>query len=156
MGNKMRNRYLKRWFIVGSALFLGILLTGCQTTESMATRIPAPGTQLAGQEYYSPGTAAAVTPSIDYTPNVDDTIPGTDSWSPRARQPLQIANEPEGRQISFEEPVSETKVPADDSEVIRISVGNGTAEPTVAAPAFDESVNSPDTDKENDRWMTRQ
>ena len=97
----MRNRYLKRWFFASSAVCLGILLTGCQTTESMATRIPPPGTQLAGQEYYSPGSASAVTPSVDYTPNDRNTIQGTDSWSPRARQPMQIATEPEGRQISF-------------------------------------------------------
>ncbi|MEC7565433.1 MAG: hypothetical protein VX738_07080 [Planctomycetota bacterium] len=152
----MRNRYLKRWFFASSAVCLGILLTGCQTTESMVTRIPPPGTQLAGQEYYSPGSASTVTPSVDYTPNDRNTIQGTDSWSPRARQPMQIATDPEGRQISYEEPVGETNSTADDQEVIRISVGNGATDQTVTVPAFDESVDSSVPDPENDRWMTRQ
>ena len=152
----MKNRNFKLWLFTGPAVLMATLLTGCQTTESMATRIPAPGTQLAGQEYYSPGTAAAVTPSADYIPNDTNTIQGTDSWSPRARQPMQIATEPEGRQISFEQPIGERNPATDDQDVIRISVGNGTTDPPVTMPSFDEPVNPAATDSENDHWMTRQ
>ena len=142
------------------AAVVGIMaiLVGCQTPANMTTRILPPSTQLSGQQYYqqSPSTAT----NADLGVPANEEVPGTDSGSPRARRPIQIASEPDGRQVSFEQPL-DTSSPAQDSEVIRISLGDrgsaasGSDEPIVVErPNSGISLASPLS--ENDHWMTRQ
>ena len=55
---------------------------------------------------------------ISYAPAGSTRSARGDSWSPRARGPIEnIASNPDGRQISYEEPVGQ-----DEPEVIRIPV----------------------------------
>jgi len=78
------------------------------------TRVPAPHTGAigAGGKYYSSQERSNVSyPSGQTTRNEVG-----ESWSPRARGPIEnIANNPEGRQISYEETVDPT-----ETEVIRL------------------------------------
>ena len=95
---------------------LSFALTGCQS-NSAVTRVPAPHTGVVGKSagnYYSNRNRAGA----DYTPAGATRGEAGDSWSPRARGPIEnIATNPEGRQISFEQPVSK-----EETEVIRIPV----------------------------------
>tara|TARA_B110000438_G_scaffold283311_1_gene311220 strand:+ start:364 stop:849 length:486 start_codon:yes stop_codon:yes gene_type:complete len=135
-----------------------MILVGCQTPGNMTTRILPPSTQLSGQQYYQQAPSAAT--SVDLGSPGDEEVPGADSWSPRARRPIQIASEPDGRQMSFEQP-SDVSDSAQDSDVIRISIGDGgSAVPEKYVPVVVERPNS-ETPlatplSENDQWMTRQ
>jgi len=143
-----------------SAAVLGAMaiLVGCQTPTNMTTRILPPSTQLSSQQYYqqAPGTAT----NVDLGVPASNEVRGADSWSPRARRPMQIASEPDGRQLSFEQPL-DTSNSTPDSEVIRISIGDrassasGSNEPVVVErPRSDIPLATPMS--ENDQWMTRQ
>lgn len=94
--------------------FMAISL-GCQS-NSAVTRVPAPQTGAigAGGNYYSNQQRN----NAAYTPGGATRNEPSDTWSPRARGPVEnIASNPEGRQISYEEPVD-----ASESDVIRIPV----------------------------------
>ena len=131
-----------------------MILVGCQTPANMTTRILPPSTQLSGQQYYQQAPNAAT--SVDLGVPVDEEVPGADSWSPRVRRPIQIASEPDGRQVSFEQPSD-----VSNSDVIRISIGDresATSENYI--PVVVERPNSAiplaTPLSENDQWMTRQ
>lgn len=131
-----------------------MILVGCQTPANMTTRILPPSTQLSGQQYYQQSPSAAT--SVDLGGSADEEVPGTDSWSPRARRPIQIASEPDGRQVSFEQPTD-----ASNPDVIRISIGDeesGASENympvVVERPNSEIPLAAPLS--ENDQWMTRQ
>jgi hypothetical protein len=109
------------------------ILVGCQTPANMTTRIQPPGTQLSGQQYYQQAPSTAT--NVDLGVPASAEVPGADSWSPRARRPIQIAREPDGRQMSFEQPL-DVSIPTQDSDVIRISIGDGES----AASGSNESV----------------
>jgi hypothetical protein len=131
-----------------------MILVGCQTPANMTTRILPPSTQLSGQQYYQQAPSAAT--SVDLGAPADEEVPGADSWSPRARRPIQIASEPDGRQVSFEQP-SDVSNP----DVIRISIGDGeSAASENYMPVVVERPNSAiplaTPLSENDQWMTRQ
>jgi hypothetical protein len=135
-----------------------VILVGCQAPANMTTRILPPSTQLSGQQYYqqAPGTAT----SIDLGVPASEEVPGGDSWSPRVRRPIQIASEPDGRQVSFEQPL-DVSIPTQDSDVIRISIGegesatSGSSEPIVVErPNSEIPLAAPLS--ENAQWMTRQ
>ena len=92
--------------------FLAFCL-GCQSNMAV-TRVPAPHTGAigAGGKYYSNQERS----NASYPPRQDTRNETGESWSPRARGPIEnIAGNPEGRQISYEEPVG-----ASETEVIRI------------------------------------
>ena len=134
------------------------ILVGCQTPANMTTRILPPSTQLSGQQYYQQAPSAAT--SVDLGAPADEEVPGADSWSPRVRRPIQIASEPDGRQVSFEQPL-DVSIPPQDSDVIRISIGDGES----AVSGSDEPivVERPNSEipsaaplSENVQWMTRQ
>ena len=144
-----------------------MILVGCQTPANMTTRILPPSTQLSGQQYYQQAPSAAT--SVDLGVQPDEEVPGADSWSPRARRPIQIASEPDGRQASFEHPLdvsnptqdSDVSNPTQDSDVIRISIGDG--ESTASENYIPVVVERPTSEvpfatplSENDQWMTRQ
>ncbi|MCS5630508.1 MAG: hypothetical protein NZ744_06740 [Pirellulaceae bacterium] len=135
-----------------------MILVGCQTPANMTTRILPPSTQLSGQQYYQQAPSAAT--SVDLGVPADEEVPGADSWSPRARRPIQIASEPDGRQASFEHPLDVSN-PTQDSDVIRISIGDG--ESTASENYIPVVVERPNSEvpfatplSENDQWMTRQ
>ena len=135
-----------------------MILVGCQTPANMTTRILPPSTQLSGQQYYPQAPSAAT--SVDLGAPADEEVPGADSWSPRARRPIQIASEPDGRQVSFEQPLDISN-PAQDSDVIRISIGDG--ESAASENHIPVVVERPNSEiplatplRENDQWMTRQ
>ena len=135
-----------------------MILVGCQTPANMTTRILPPSTQLSGQQYYQQAPSAAT--SVDLGVPADEEVPGADSWSPRARRPIQIASEPDGRQASFEHPLDVSN-PTQDSDVIRISIGDGeSAASENYMPVVVERPNSAiplaTPLSENDQWMTRQ
>lgn len=98
-----------------TVLLIGFLVfcLGCQSNTAV-TRVPAPHTGAigAGGKYYSNQDRSNVSyPSGQTTRNE-----AGESWSPRARGPIEnIANNPEGRQISYEEPVVPT-----ETEIIRL------------------------------------
>lgn len=134
------------------------ILVGCQTPANMTTRILPPSTQLSGQQYYQQAPSTAT--SIDLGVPASEEVPGADSWSPRVRRPIQIASEPDGRQVSFEQPLDAT-IPTQDSDVIRISIGDGgSATPgniesvVVERPSSEIPLATPVSEKV--QWMTRQ
>ena len=91
------------------------LSLGCQS-NSAVTRVPAPhtGAISASGDYYSNQKRA----NAVYTPGGATRSETGETWSPRARGPIEnIADNYEGRQISHEEPVR-----AADVDVIRIPV----------------------------------
>ena len=98
-----------------TALLLALMAIclGCQS-NSAVTRVPAPHTGVVGTggNYYSNQDRANTT----YTPGGATRSEAGDTWSPRARGPIEnIASTPEGRQISYEEPAESSEI-----EVIRI------------------------------------
>ncbi len=142
----------------GAVLGVMAILAGCQTPANMTTRILPPSTQLSGQQYYQQAPSTAT--SIDLGVPAGEEVPGADSWSPRARRPIQIASEPDGRQVSFEQPL-DVSIPTQDSDVIRISIGDGESaasgnyEPVVVERPNSEIPPAAPL-SENDQWMTRQ
>ena len=92
------------------------LTVGCQSNSGV-TRVPAPQTGVVGTgggAYYSNKNSS----NASYAPAGSTRSAQRDSWSPRARGPIEnIASNPDGRQISYEEPVGQ-----DEPEVIRIPV----------------------------------
>ena len=92
------------------------LTVGCQSNSGI-TRVPAPQTGVVGTgggAYYSNKNSS----NASYAPVGSTRSARGDSWSPRARGPIEnIASNPDGRQISYEEPVGQ-----DEPEVIRIPV----------------------------------
>ena len=92
------------------------LTVGCQSNSGV-TRVPAPQTGVVGTgggAYYSNKNSS----NASYAPAGSTRSAQGDSWSPRARGPIEnIASNPDGRQISYEEPVGQ-----DEPEVIRIPV----------------------------------
>ena len=92
------------------------LTVGCQSNSGV-TRVPAPQTGVVGTgsgAYYSNKNSS----NASYAPAGSTRSARGDSWSPRARGPIEnIASNPDGRQISYEEPVGQ-----DEPEVIRIPV----------------------------------
>jgi len=142
------------------AAVVGIMaiLVGCQTPANMATRILPPSTQLSGQQYYQQAPSTATSNNLGVPAGAE--VPSADSWSPRARRPIQIAREPDGRQMSFEQPL-DVSIPRQDSDVIRISIGDG--ESTASGSNESVVVERPNSAiplatpmSENDHWMTRQ
>ena len=88
---------------------------GCQS-NSAVTRVPAPHTGAIGAngDYYRNQKQS----NAGYTPGGATRSESGDTWSPRARGPIEnIAGNHEGRQISHEEPVG-----AVEGEVIKIPV----------------------------------
>ena len=142
----------------GAVLGVMAILAGCQTPANMTTRILPPSTQLSGQQYYQQAPSTAN--NVDLGVPASGEVPGADSWSPRARRPIQIAREPDGRQMSFEQPL-DVSIPTQDSDVIRISIGDGDSaasgnnEPVVVERPNSETPRSTPL-SENDQWMTRQ
>ena len=92
------------------------LTVGCQSNSGV-TRVPAPQTGVVGTSggaYYSNKNSS----NASYNPAGSTRSAQGDSLSPRARGPIEnIASNPDGRQISYEEPVGQ-----DEPEVIRIPV----------------------------------
>jgi hypothetical protein len=112
--------HLRGIFSAAPVLATMAILVGCQTPTNMTTRILPPSTQLSAQQYYqAPSTAT----NVDLGVPTSDEVQGADSWSPRVRRPIQIASEPDGRQVSFEQPL-DTSLPTQDSDVIRLSIGD--------------------------------
>lgn len=135
-----------------------VILAGCQTPANMTTRILPPSTQLTGQQYYPQAPSAAT--NVHLGDPADEEVPGADSWSPRVRRPIQIASESDGRQVSFEEPFDVTN-PTQDSDVIRISIGDGDSALSeehipvvVERPIAEDPLATPLS--ENEQWMARQ
>jgi len=134
------------------------VLAGCQTPANMTTRILPPSTQLSGQQYYQQAPSTAT--STDLGVPASEEVPGADSWSPRVRRPIQIASEPDGQQVSFEQPL-EVSNSTKDSDVIRISIGDGAS--TTSGQNESVIVERPSSEiprstplSENAQWSTRQ
>jgi hypothetical protein len=113
--------HLRGIFSAAPVLATRAILVGCQTPTNMTTRILPPSTQLSAQQYYQQAPSTAT--NVDLGVPTSDEVQGADSWSPRVRRPIQIASEPDGRQVSFEQPL-DTSLPTQDSDVIRLSIGD--------------------------------
>ena len=124
---RVRNPFLftiiRRWIelemrpVSYTAVVLGFmsLSLGCQS-NSAVTRVPAPhtGAISANGDYYRNQRQS----NAAYTPGGATRSESGDTWSPRARGPIEnIAGNHEGRQISYEEPVD-----AVEGDVIKIPV----------------------------------
>lgn len=92
-----------------------LCFAGCHGSSAL-TRIPAPATgAISGNGNYYRNQNSTNT---SYTPGGTSRSDSGEAWSPRARGPVEnLATNPEGRQISYEEPVD-----ASAPEIIRIPV----------------------------------